>query len=152
MKPVDDDNQKKKTVFSTKKNADSSPNADKVIEEKKKKYVKYDPGYDKSYNNYLVKRNDDFNKKEEEIILTLNSKLPQYSPDTHVDQIEFLNEKVFNKEEIKDFFELSKKNNYSLSSKIKGWSERLHGLVIKEIDDINGDDNNNDNNNSNIDD
>jgi len=152
LKPINDDNQKKKTVFSTKKNTDSSPNVDKIIEEKKKKYVKYDPGYDKSFNNFLVKSNDDVNKKEDEIIITLNGKLPNYSPDTLVDQIEFLQEKMFPKDEVKDFFELCKKNNYSLSSKIKGWSERLHGLVIKEIDDINGDDNNDDNNNSNFDD
>ena len=74
---------------------------------------------------------------------TLNSKLPSYTPDTQIDDLEFLQEKLFKKEEIKDFYDLSKVNNYNISAKIKVWSEKLQKMVLKQLDDDDEDENEN---------
>ena len=143
IKPVKIIVQKKKSLFSSKNKDEIIPedNTDK-IEVKKKKFDKYDPKFDQAYENFHKNNNKETVNSEEELVKNLNLKLPSYTPDTKIDDLEFLTEKLCTKDELKDFYDFTKINNYNFRNKIKEWCEKLHSLVLKEIDDI-GDDNEN---------
>jgi hypothetical protein len=139
IRPVDASVGKKKSFFSGKSKSETSTDIQPGIEAKKKKFEKYDPLFDKEYSNFHNNKKDKITLKEEELMKELNEKLPTYSPDSKLDDLEFIRDKLCSKEELKDYYELAKKNKYNLSSKIKAWSERLLNLVIKQLDDVNGD-------------
>ena len=148
-RPADPSSGKKKNAFSGKTSSVDKENTEKIVGNKKKKFDKYDPLFDKEYANFHKNNKDDISKKEEELVKELNKKLPSYSPDTKIDDLEFIKEKLLKKEDLKDYFDQAKKNNYDLGSKIQKWSDRLLKLVLKQMDDINEDNDGENKNNGN---
>jgi hypothetical protein len=96
--------------------------------------VKLDNKWEKSYlkaiKNYYVNKSKTEGSEEINSLLTkINSKLPNSTPDTLVNEIEFLQIHLYKPSELAVYYKLAKENNFDLSQKILQWVKKLMKLI-----------------------
>lgn len=102
------------------------------------KDIKFPSDCDKAYKETVKKHilNKQKNKDSSEDITAyvnkLNLKFPKSSPDTLMNEVEFLQNNLYKASELAVFYTLAKENNFDLGKKILEWVRKLMKLIYNK--------------------
>jgi len=97
----------------------------------------------KSYRSALTRYMNKFNKKEmqmkelskqeESVNNKIYMNMSKFKPDTYENEIEILTSKLYNENDLKIYYVLSKKSNFDISENIIEFLDKIYKVVMKEI-------------------
>jgi hypothetical protein len=82
---------------------------------------------------YYTNKSNLNNKTEiNNLIKKTNSILPIFTPDTLINEMEFLQNNLYNINELSVYYSLAKENNFNFGEKIIEWAKKLINLLFKK--------------------